>query len=743
MTPPNPEGAFIGILADAARIAQRFGQRSYTTLHILLAILRNNSFLREWFYEKQVRFNDLMTHDMSARNIEPDVGVLLARVRSIATTAEQPRKPIHMLFGILSFGPGSAAFDSISAFAEPAALLREIVQQHWLRNPPGETAQEEKDEKTEKRGLAKYGVDFTQRAREGKLRGVTDRDQEISAIVEILARKDMDVIHDEAINNPVLIGEAGTGKTALAKALALLIAQRDSRVHFLWNHRLIYLKLGEIQAGTGMRGSLESKISEILSDCMSEPTILFLDELHVVMGLGKTEGSQGIEETLKPILAEGLSCIGATTTEEWRREIESKNSAFARRWIPVVVHQPDQEKTLRIVHGAVHDLARRHVVHFSEEVLAASVTLGRRYMPYDASPAREIDKILNGVGARVKLDRRSLANVEDVTTVISQITGMPIGTQASQRERLANAQSILSGKVFGQDEANAALAASMQRYFSGMRDPNKPLVILGLGPTGVGKTLSAKTITEEFLFNRLVRLDMSEYQERHTVSRLIGSPPGYIGHDEPGQLTEGIRRMGEGLVLLDEIEKAHADVIQSLLALFDEGRLTDGKGNTVDGKNCIFYMSSNIGSRLFAPVSAGIGFGSEAPQDNSFEVIKQRVIQEARRNFSPELWNRTDLVLVYRPHDPETIRKIAIDMLGKEKAKCQELGITIDWKPEVVEYLALHGYDPLYGARPMKRVIMRDIQTMLAQPILKDELRSGDHVTLLVINGVITWQKNR
>lgn len=740
MTPTNPEEAFVGILKDAARIAQRFGRQAYSTFDVLLAILRRDSFLRGWLSEKQVKFNDLVARNPSVGSAEPNMGELLARVRAIATTAQQPRKPIHMLFGILGFGANCTAFDAITAFADPAVLLREIVEKHWLRNPPGEIMPEEnKDE--EKRGLEKYGVNFTQFAREGKLHDVVGRDKEIESIVEILARKDMHASYDEAINNPVLIGEAGTGKTALAKALAVLIAQKDPRVQFLWDHRLIYLKLGVLQAGTGIRGTLEAKISEILSDCTSEPTILFLDELHIVMGLGKTEGSPGIEEVLKPILAEGLSCIGATTTEEWRREVESKNSAFARRWIPVVIDQPNEEKTLLIVRGAVHDLARRHIVYFPDEVLKASVTMGRRYMPYDASPAREIEKILNGVGARVKIERRSFANADDVVAVISQMTGMPIGTQQSQRANLVNAETILASKIFGQDEANKALASSLQRYFSGMRDPDKPLVILTLGPTGVGKTFTAKTLASEFLFNRLLRFDMSEYQEQHTISRLIGSPPGYIGYDEPGQLTEGIRRMGEGLVLLDEIEKAHRNIHQSFLALFDDGRMTDGKGDTINGKNCIFFMSSNVGSHLFVPTSTKIGFGSTTSQDNSFESIKQQIIREARSRFSPEFWNRIDLVLVYKPHDPETVRKIAIDLLGKEKTKCQELGITIDWKPEVIEYLVLHGYDPINGARPMKRIIMGDIQGLIATPILKEELRTGDSVMLLVENNKIIWQK--
>lgn len=740
MEEKNPEITFVEILKDAATIAQRSGRAAYNTFHLLLSIIRKDSFLREWLSEKGVKFNDLLASQPIGDSVEPFMGQLLSRIRSIANTAGQPRKPIHMLFGMLGFGQGGLAFDALCGYTDPAALLREILQEHWLRNPPMEEVEEEKED--EKRGLARYGIDFTKFAREGKLHGVIGRDAEIASIVRVLAQKDMDASYDEAINNPVLLGPAGTGKTALAKAIAVLIAQRDPRVQILWDYKLVYLKLGTLQAGTGVRGTLEAKLEEILADATKGKCILFFDELHILMGLGKSEGSPGIEEILKPILAEGLSCIGATTTEEWRREIETKNPPFAERWVPVIIEQPDEEKTRSIVHGAIHDLARRHIVHFPEEVMSAAVTLGRKYMVYEASPRREIDKILNGAGARAKLDGRSAVTVEDVLAVIQQVTGIPVNTQQVQQERVVNAFEILSAKIFGQEESNLVMASALQRFYSGMRDANKPLVVLMLGPTGVGKTLTAKTIADTFFFGRMVRIDMSEYQEKHSVARLIGSPPGYVGYEEPGQLTNGIKRIGEGVVLEDEIDKAHLAVFLAQLGLLDEGRLTDGKGNTVDAKNCVILLTSNMGSHLFGAVtSGGFGFGAESKKVSAFEAIKQQVITAAKSGLPPELWNRIDEVIVFKPHNVETVRKIAIDLLEKEKIKCETKGFNLNWSPVVVEYLASRGYDPNNGARPMKRLVMREVQTLLAKALLNNEVQTGDNVLLEVAQDAIFLSK--
>ena len=626
-------------------------------------------------------------------------------------------------------------------FTDPDQLQQEIISQRYHRQIMEVTNGDDKERVLTP--LQVFGTDYTQMAREGKLKPAIGREEEILSIVEILARKDAGAGYDEAINNPVLLGEAGVGKTALAKSLAVMIIRRDERVRPLWDHRLVYISLGGLQAGTGIRGSLEAKIEVILAECKAGPaTILFLDELHIVMGLGRTEGSSGLEEILKPVLAEGLSCIGATTTGEWRKHIETKNAAFARRWIPVMINEPSPEMTLEILVGCVDILARRHLVHFSGEVLGATVELGRKFITYEASPHREIEVILNGVGAKVKLAGRIRAKVSDVVAVISQTTGLPASTSTNERRRISEAYELLRLKIIGQDTANRTLADALLRFKSGLGDPKKPTVILALGPTGVGKTLSARTLADEFYFGRLIRVDMSEYMEKHTVSRLIGAPPGYIGYDEPGQLTEQLRRLGIAVVLFDEIEKAHPDVLQILLQLFDDGRLTDNKGNTVDAKQCIFIMTSNIGNRLYDRASRpAIGFHQETEEATGQTVNPEDIITEAKKVLSPELINRIDEILVYQPLTPAVIRSIAKLLLFEEQARCSQKGFGLTWDEAVIDYLLTKGFNSTLGARPMKRQIMRNIQNLLAGPVFTGEIAKGDQVRLIVEGERISFRK--
>lgn len=744
----NPEQAFIDILTEAGKIASRMNVDRYNTYHLLLAIMRKDHSLREYLEDHEVSFNKLLLHASDEFNPERFIGQLLGRARSMANTANIPRQPMHLFYTILSYGEESHAKRILREFCDPDLLMREIINKKWHRNPPNMvTEQNEKPEKKEKTLLEIFGTDYTQKAKDGKIKAVIGRDKEVQAVIEILARKDPDNRDEEAINNAVLLGEAGTGKTAIAKDIALRIARKDESVKLFHDHRLIYLPLGSLQAGAGIRGSLEAKIEGILKECAEgPPTILFMDELHIIMGLGQSEGSSGLQEILKPVLAEGLSCIGATTTEEWRRDIESKNSAFARRWITVVVEEPNEEDTMKILQGCADNLARAHLVHFSDDVLLESIKLGRKFIQEQASPAREIETILHGVGSKTKLDSRIIAQNDDVAKIISDIKGIPILQSAEEKRMILNTYEILSENIIGQEPSIRKLSDAIISWKSGTGDTEKPLVILSLGPTGTGKTLSAEIVAKKFMHGRMIRLDMSEYMEKHSVSRLIGAPPGYVGYDQAGQLTEAIRKKGVAVVLLDEIEKAHPAVLNIFLQLFDKGRITDGQGRLANGKNCIFIMTSNLGANCFAKSKkTSIGFGSNIDSATvalSYEDSRNAVIKEVKNFFSPEFYNRIDETLVYQFLNADVVRNIAGIILNKQKKRYEKnQRFTLQWDDTIIDYLVRTGHNVNLGARPMKRQVEQKIVQLLARPIIAEEVKASDVIKLSLENDNIIWRK--
>ena len=719
---------FTAILQEAASIGKRFGARTYDTYHMLLAIIRRDHILRTWLADAGVHINQLLDPSVMIEGDDPSISVLLERVRNMAATAELPRQPVHLLYTILSFGEGSRARRTLGEICNADALQREIVTKGWHQ----EILYSEETNATQANDpFGGFAENYTDKAERGAFRMVVGREDELKDVIHILARRDTEDPMDEAINNPLLLGHAGVGKSALAKSLAVMITREDKRVRLFWGYRVVYVKLGTLQAGTGMRGSFETRVGNILAECANAPTILFLDELHVAMGLGRTDGNQGLDEMLKPALAGGLNCIGATTIEEGRKYIEG-NTAFARRWIPVNISEPDSEQTMAIVTGSADDLARRHLVHFSPEVLGETVHLARKFIADLYSPAREIETVLNGVGAMVKLDNRVYAERTDVASVIERVTGTPILLGEDEEERLRRAPAILANRVHGQPVPTSGCGNAVIRHRSGMADPNKPLVVLELGPTGVGKTLLARTVAEEFMYNRFIRLDMSEYMERHTVSRLIGSPPGYVGYGEEGQLTGPLRRFrGMAVLLLDEIEKAHSDVFNILLQLFDYGVVTDSHGRQAHGAQSVIIMTSNLAANLFFRQGADgptIGFGRTDNEVGSLEDVSQRVIAEARRSFSAEFWNRIDEIIVFHPLERPEVRTIAEGLLNEERVKCHRTHFGLEWAESVVDYLIQHGCNRQYGARPMKRMVMRTVQTLLARARVFGQI--PDHCTV-------------
>ena len=746
----DTETAVQKILQEAAAIAGRLGATSYTTYHLLLALMRKDAEIREWLEARDVSMNGLLARAQEGAVREPFMGELMARVRRIARTAGIERSPIHLLYALLSFGDEGHARRLLGMYGNSELLQREIVRSGWLRRSPA-PAQAHQDQEEEgsssveqPTALERHGTDYTELARQGKLRPIVGRQNEIREVIEILAHKDTGGEYDEAVNNPVLLGKAGVGKTAIAKGLACAIALRNPIAELFWGHRVVYVRLGSLQAGTGVRGSLEARLEAILADCTAQPTILFLDELHILMGLGKTEGSPGLEEILKPVLAEGLTCIGATTLGEWRKHVEP-NEAFARRWIKVTIDEPSPEETLQILTGSVNTLARRHLVHFPPETLSKAVELGRKFMHDVASPAREIEQILNGVGAKVKIAHALHASVSDVVEKVSQVAHVSIALEEDERQNVAGAYDVLSRRIIGQEEACRELADAILRYRSGMANSEKPFVVLALGPTGHGKTHAARIMAELYYYSRMFRVDMSEFMEKHTVSKLIGAPPGYVGYSEPGRLTEPIRQLGVALGLVDEVEKAHTDVWNIFLQLFDEGKITDSAGREAHANNCLFLLTSNIGARSYFGAASGsaIGFRADNATEElvSFSQVRERVIAQAKKQFSPEFWNRLDAVVVFKPFNKQHVRAIAELLLNEEKEKCVTKGFELRWDNAVVDYLVSHGYSYEYGARPMKRRIMRHVQTLLAGPVYTQEIRAGDVVWLYMANNAIGWHK--
>ncbi|SFT95966.1 ATP-dependent Clp protease ATP-binding subunit ClpC [Algoriphagus locisalis] len=633
--------------------------------------------------------------------------------------------------------------------------------------------------------LDNFGRDLTKMAEDDKLDPIIGREKEIERVAQILSRRKK--------NNPILIGEPGVGKTAIAEGLALRIIQKKvSRV--LFNKRVVTLDLASLVAGTKYRGQFEERMKAVMNELEKSPNvILFIDELHTIVGAGGASGSLDASNMFKPALARGeIQCIGATTLDEYRQYIE-KDGALARRFQMVMVDATTPEETVQILNNIKDKYEDHHNVNYTDEAIVACVKLSDRYISDRFLPDKAID-ILDEAGARVHINNIHVpedilkleAEVEDIKTeknrvvksqkyeeaaqlrdkekklleqleaaknrweeeskskrftveednvaeVIAMMTGIP-AKRIAQKEgaKLLNMNVDLSGKVIGQDEAIKKLTKAIQRTRVGLKDPKKPIgSFIFLGPTGVGKTELAKMLAT-YLFDKedsLVRIDMSEYMEKFSVSRLVGAPPGYVGYEEGGQLTEKVRRKPYSVVLLDEIEKAHPDVFNILLQVLDDGVLTDGLGRKVDFRNTIIIMTSNIGVRDLKDFGAGIGFASQARSDNMDEVMKSTIQSALKKAFSPEFLNRLDDVVVFNSLSKEHIFKIIDISLGKLFSRITDLGYKIELTEKAKEFLAEKGYDQQYGARPLNRAIQKYLEDAIAEEILKGDLSEGDIIT--------------
>jgi len=634
--------------------------------------------------------------------------------------------------------------------------------------------------------LDNFGRDLTKLAHEGKLDPVIGREKEIERVAQVLSRRKK--------NNPVLIGEPGVGKTAIVEGLALRIMEKKvSRV--LFDKRIVTLDLASLVAGTKYRGQFEERMKAVMNELeKAKDVILFIDELHTIVGAGGASGSLDASNMFKPALARGeIQCIGATTLDEYRQHIE-KDGALDRRFQKVMVEPPSPEQTIQIINNVKDRYEAHHGVKYTDESVQACVKLAERYITDRHLPDKALD-VLDEAGARVHLANinvppsiteieqkiedarlqknsvvkaqnfeeaarlrdlekrlqqeletakeewessagKSLFSVseEDIADVVAMMTGIPVNKIAEgESEKLLKMSEELKGKIIGQDEAVEQLAKAIRRARAGLKDPNRPIgSFMFLGPTGVGKTHLAKMLAESIFgsSDALIRVDMSEYMEKHTVSKLIGAPPGYVGYEEGGQLTEKIRRKPFSVILLDEVEKAHPDVFNILLQVFDDGHLSDGLGRKVDFKNCLIIMTSNVGARKLQEFGTGVGFGTQS-KNNAHDEIAEGVIQDSlKKAFSPEFLNRIDDVIVFKSLDKEDIKRIVDIPLFEVVGRVKEMGYTLKIDDTLKEYLVEKGYDEKYGARPLNRAIQKYVEDPISEKVLENELNIGDTITI-------------
>ena len=705
----------------------------------------------------------------------------------------------HLLAGILREGNNmavrilrTAGVDARQLYTALMRKLNETPRSQAAGSGRSGAASAKEDNSGRNKTLKEFTRDLTADARAGRLDPVIGRDEEIQRVIQILSRRTK--------NNPCLIGEPGVGKTAIAEGLAQKIAMGDVPDNLL-DKRLLSLDLSGMVAGTKYRGEFEERIKKLMEEVKkSGNVILFIDELHTIVGAGSAEGAVDAANIIKPALGRGeIQVIGATTLNEYRKYIE-KDAALERRFQPVQVGEPSQEASLEILKGLREKYEKHHNLQITDEALEAAVQLSARYINDRFLPDKAID-LMDEAASRVRMETEEISpelksleekiaalakdkeaaiakqdyetaaklrdiekdyqeqvemerekrrknntehrpvNADDIAAVVAGWTGIPV-TRLTEDEgtRLLHMEDTLHERVVGQDEAVRAVARAIRRGRVGLKDPKRPIgSFLFLGPTGVGKTELCKSLAEAMFGdeNAMIRIDMSEYMERHTVSRLIGSPPGYVGHEEGGQLTEKVRRKPYSVVLFDEIEKAHEDVWNILLQILDDGRITDSQGRTVDFKNTVIVMTSNIGARSLTAMGGKLGFSAEEREsdpdaEKKFQAAKEQVMAELRQTFRPELLNRIDDIIVFRPLSEEDIREVARRMLKTVSARMAAMGIHLDASDEAVAELAKEGFDPKYGARPLRRAIQSQVEDAVAEKMLDGTLKEGDTAKLTV-----------
>jgi ATP-dependent Clp protease ATP-binding subunit ClpC len=804
MTPEKFTEQAQEVLAASQELVHRYQHSQWDVEHILLALLeQEKGITQDILQELGVDIEAVKSRVETILRAFPKVayeGTQIYATPRIVRLLESARQEAdrlkdefisteHLLIAIAGETKGEAA----AILAEFGINQEKIYQA--LRKIRGAHRVTDQHAESKYRALEKYGHDLTELAHQGKLDPVIGREEEVKRVIQILSRRTK--------NNPVLIGDAGVGKTAIAEGLAQKIASGDAP-DSLKGKKVVALDMGALVAGSKFRGEFEERLKAVLDEVRqaASEVILFIDELHTVVGAGAAEGAIDASNMLKPALARGeLQCIGATTLDEYRKHIE-KDAALERRFQPVFVGEPSVETTIEMLKGLRPRYEAHHKIKIDDSALVAAAKLSQRYISDRFLPDKAVD-LIDEAASKLRIDMESapeevkkldreikhlcdeeeaasqrrdyqraaelkaerlrlepeynnaklqwqqekkidsVVDEEDVARLVSQWTGIPASRMLeAETDKLVHMEGRIHQRIVDQEEAVTAICEVVRRGRAGLKDPKRPIgSFIFLGPTGVGKTELARALAQ-FLFddeNAMVRLDMSEYMEKHTVSRLIGAPPGYVGYDEGGQLTEAVRRRPYRVILFDEVEKAHPDVSNILLQILEDGRLTDGHGRTVDFKNTVVIMTSNLGTEEFQRQDIGFHHRDEADEQR----MRKNVDSALKQTFRPELLNRIDDVIIFHPLTEENLKGI-VDLLIREvEQRLAERDIKIDASSEAKAWLVKRGYDPVYGARPLRRAIQRYVENPLSSKILQGEFKEGDTIAISVEGDGLNFAKTQ
>ena len=717
----GPDHLFLGIIRHEENAA-------FTTLqHLGIEPADLKAFIDQRIVTGETIPYEELEHINFSRQAQNVLSITVMEATRLKSAAAAPQHLLLALcrttesYGQVYLRSHGIDYGRLLAYMEDEGLLHPKQQQQDEPKQPSQGPEEEQAAEEKKLDIEEFAYDLTRAAREGKLDPVVGRDTEIARVIEILGRRKK--------NNPMLIGEPGVGKSAIVESIAQRIATGDISAA-LAKKRILSLDIASVVAGTKYRGDFEKRLKGIIQEASENPDlILFIDEFHTIVGAGGASGSLDAANMLKPALARGeFQCIAATTLDEFTKIVE-KDGALDRRFQKIVVEPCGVPESITILQQLKPKYEEFHGIRYTDEAVEAAVRLTDRYITDKSLPDKAIDAF-DEAGSMVRLSlarkkgRAQVVEAEDIASVVSKMTGIPVNKVAeSEGNRLVKMRTRLQQRIIGQDEAIDKVVRAIQRNRAGLKDPHRPIgTFLFFGPTGVGKTQLARSLAE-YLFDsedNLVRLDMSEYMEKHSVSRLIGAPPGYVGYEEGGQLSERVRRKPYCVVLLDEIEKAHPDIYNLLLQVMDEGRLTDSNGRTVDFKNTIVIMTSNVGSRELEEYGSGIGF---ATAGKNLDTDRRSVVEKAvKKAFPPEFINRVDDQVYFNALNKESIEAIIDIELKDLRARALETGYKLTITPAAKRLIADAGYDPAYGARPLKRAVMRYVEDPVSEFIISDRI---------------------